>query len=80
MCRLDCEMPWNCSAMEIRSLSESVVSMVMLLTAAPMKLLMVMGSRVTRLSFVSTARKKASWRWMRLKSLSPSYCHSPVVS
>ncbi len=35
------------------------------------------GLVIDEFAFCSTARKKASWRWMRLKSERPSYSHSP---
>ncbi len=47
--------------------------MVTLPTAAPMKLLMANGLVMDELILARTARKKESWRWMRLKSDWPSY-------
>ena len=47
--------------------------MVRLPTAAPMNELMVKGLVMDWFTLASTARKKASWRWMRLKSDRPSY-------
>ena len=47
--------------------------MVRLPTAAPMNALMVKGLVMDAFTLASTARKKASWRWMRLKSDWPSY-------
>ncbi len=51
--------------------------MVTLPTVAPMNELMARGLVIDELAFCSTARKKASWRWIRLKSDRPSYSHSP---
>ena len=53
--------------------------MVRLPTAAPMKQLMASGLVMDVLTLASTARKKASWRWMRLKSDWPSYSQYPFV-
>ncbi len=56
----------------------SVSSMVRLPTAAPMNELMASGFVMDEFTFCSTARKKASWRWMRLKSERPSYSQYPL--
>ena len=71
--RCDEERPLKSSAKLNRSVLVNVSSMVRFVTAAPRNALMVKGSRPVWFSLASTARKKASWRWMRLKSESPSY-------
>ena len=77
MCRFADGSPWSWVASEKRAPAVSVSSIVRLWTAAPMKLLMAMGLVIEALSFCKTAWKNASWRWIRLKSLSPSYCQYP---
>ena len=71
--RWDDGSPRKTWAMWKRSPWLSVSSMVRLPTAAPMNELMVKGLVIDWFSLASTARKKASWRWMRLKSDRPSY-------
>ena len=70
--RCDDGRPRKSSAMSRRSLWLSVSSMVRLPTAAPMNELMASGLVMDAFTLASTARKKASWRWMRLKSDWPS--------
>ena len=62
-----------------RSLSLRVSSIARLPTADEMKPLIASGLVIDVLTLASTARKKESCRWMRLKSESPSYSQWPLL-
>ena len=66
----------NCWASETSSEIVNVESMVTPWTTEPMKALRVSGLYCFSAWLISAFRK-AFWRWMRPKSLVPSYCQYP---
>ncbi len=67
------EKVWNWRASEMRSLTVKVLSTVTPWTTDPTKALRVRGLYLVS-AWLITAFRKAFWRWMRPKSLVPSYC------
>ena len=69
----DEEKVWNSRAREIRSLTENVESTVTPCTTDPTNAFRVRGLYLVS-AWLITAFKKAFCRWIRPKSLVPSYC------
>ena len=69
---------WNWRANEMRSLTVNVESTVTPWTTEPTKAFSVRGLYLVS-AWLITARRKAFWRWIRPKSLVPSYCQYPFL-